>query len=117
MSRQAAAAVVVARYSSLRCLAGSADRRCVLNSALVPELIEASGDLQRRTGTDVAIEGFAIVARRLDDADDPILGQAELFAEIAVGSKDPFQLRLIRLRHLIDVSLSNAKLFGIHHCE
>src|SRR5439155_4607854 len=94
----------------------SADRRRVLNAALVPELIEAAGNSELGAGTDVAIERFAVIADRLDDADHPILGQAELLTEIAVGAEHPLELRLVRrFRQVIDVLLGDAKFFGIDH--
>src|SRR5436309_611444 len=66
--------------------ARSADRRCVLNSALVPELIKSAGNAKLGAGADVTIERFAVIADRLDDPRYPILGHAKLFAKIAVGA-------------------------------
>src|SRR5258708_33518852 len=64
----------------------SADRRRVLDAALVPEVVEAAGDAELGAGADIAIERLAVVADRLHDPRYPILGQAELFAKIAVGT-------------------------------
>src|SRR3984885_965836 len=95
--------MLIVAMTWLRWFARSADRRSVLDAALVPKLIEAAGDLQRRTGADVAIEGFAVVADRLDDPDHPILGQAELFAEIAVCPERALLFRFVGFRHLVDI--------------
>ena len=65
----------------------SADRRRVLNSALVPELVEPARDPELGAGADVTIEGLAVIADRLDDPRHPILGHAERLAEIAVGAQ------------------------------
>src|SRR5581483_3000744 len=81
----------------------SADRRRVLDSALVPELVQSASDLQPGAGADIAIERLAVVTDRLDDAVEPVLGQPELFAEIAVDPKGAFDVRLVGLRHLVDV--------------
>jgi len=43
----------------------SADRRRVLNSALAPELIEPTGNSELRTGANVTIERFAVIATAL----------------------------------------------------
>src|ERR1700730_14133886 len=93
----------------------SADRRRVLNPALVPELVEPTGNPEFRAGADVTIEGFAVIADRLDDPRYPILGEAELFAEIAIGAEHALELRLVRFGHVIDVLLGNAEFFGIDH--
>src|ERR1700709_1150037 len=93
----------------------SADRRRVLNSALVPELIEAAGNAELRTSADVAVESFAIIADRLHDPGHPILGDTELFAEIAVGAEYPLELRLVRFGHLIDILLGNPEFLGADH--
>src|SRR5579872_1175147 len=82
--------------------AGSADWRRVLNSTLVPKRIEPPGDRQRRAGAHIAIEGFAVISDDLDDPYDPILGQAQLLAEIAVGPENAFHLRLVGFHHLVD---------------
>src|SRR5512147_1494016 len=76
--------------------AGSADRRRVLDSALVPEVVQAAGNLQLRAGADIAVKGLAVIADGLDDPVEPVLGEAELFAEIAVGAESAFQIRLVR---------------------
>src|SRR5262249_12210916 len=94
---------------------GSADRRRVLETALVPETVETSVDAKRRAGADVTIEHLAVVADGLDDPDHPILGHAELFAEVAVGAEDTLQLGLVRLRHFVDVLRGHAELFGGDH--
>src|SRR6202012_1363927 len=111
---QAAAVAVGTRWASPQ-LPRSADPRPVLNSSLAPELVEPRGNAEFRAGAHIAIEGLAVIANRLDDPDHPILGQAELFAKIAVGAECPFQLGLIRFRHVVDVLLGNAEFLGIYH--
>src|ERR1700719_851073 len=81
----------------------SADRRRVLDSALVPELVDTARDLKLGAGADIAIEGFPVIADRLDDLQHPILGDAKRLAEIAVDTEHALELRLIRFRHLVDV--------------
>src|SRR6476620_11794063 len=90
----------------------STDRRRVLDSALVPKLIEAAGDRELRTGADVTVENLAVITDRLHDPGHPVLGDAELLAEIAIGTEYSFELRLIRFRHLIDVLLGDAEFLG-----
>src|ERR1700704_924469 len=95
--------------------ARSADRRRVLNSALVPELVEPAGNPEFRAGADIAVEGFAVIADRLDDPRYPILGEAELFAEITIDAERALQLGLVRFRHFIDVLLGDAEFLGVNH--
>src|SRR4051794_20914859 len=75
--RQTAAAVFGLRRPSLVPIP-SADRRRVLDPALVPELVQAAGDAELGAGADVAVERFAVIADRLYDARHPVLGKAEL---------------------------------------
>src|SRR3979409_1289228 len=95
----------------------SADRRRVLETALVPELVEAAGNSELGAGADIAIKALAVIADGLHDPHHPILGQAELFAEIAVAPQYPFQLRVVRFHLLVDVLLGNAEFFGRDHRE
>ena len=73
----------------------SADRRRVLDPTLVPERVEAARDTELGAGADVAVEAFAVIADRLHNPGDPILGKAKLFAEIAVDPEHPPHLRLV----------------------
>src|SRR4051812_11771591 len=93
----------------------SADWRRVLNSALVPELVEPAGNSELGARADVAVERFAVIADRFHDPRHPVLGKAELFAEIAVGAKGPLELGLVGFGHLVDVLLGNAEFFGVNH--
>src|SRR5260221_149942 len=93
----------------------SADRWRVLDATLAPEIVEAAGDAELGAGADIAIEGFAVVADRFDDPRYPILGEAELFAEIAVGAEGALEFGLVGLGHVVDVVLGDAELFGIDH--
>src|SRR5262249_57911650 len=79
----------------------SADRWRVLDSALVPEVVQAAGDRELGAGADVTVEGLAVISDMLDDADHPVLGEAELFAEIAVTAEHALEFRLVGLGHLV----------------
>src|SRR5215467_4476679 len=59
----------------------SAHRRRVHDAALGPQRVQAARDLERRVLSDVALEHLAVVPDMLDDAVDPVLGEAELLAE------------------------------------
>src|SRR5438132_11990105 len=76
----------------------SPDRRRVLNATLTPQPVDAAADAEPRAGPDVALEDFTIVADMLDDAHRPVLGQAELLAEIALGPDQPLDLRHVRFQ-------------------
>src|SRR5262245_61493688 len=93
----------------------SADRWRVLDSALVPEVVQATGDTELGAGADIAVEGFTVVADMLDDTHYPVLGEAELFAEIAVGTKHALEIRFVGLDHLVDILLGDAQFLGIEH--
>src|SRR4051795_1510049 len=95
--------------------AGSADRRGVLETALVPEIVETPIDTERRACADIAVEHFAVIADGLHDAHHPILAYAELFTEIAIGTEDALQLRIFLFRLLVDVFRGHAELFGGDH--
>src|SRR4051812_25173881 len=84
-----------------RPLARSADRNTVLQTALCPERVKAALDLERRTLADVALKDFAVVAHVLDDLRHPVVGQASCFAEFALCAEEMFDLRIVRLRHLV----------------
>src|SRR5262245_27426844 len=91
----------------------SADRRRVLDSALVPEVVQAARNVELGAGADIAVERFTVVADMLDDAHHPVLGEAELFAEVAVAAEHALEVRLVGLGHLVDVLLRNSSLFRI----
>src|SRR5215467_8012850 len=54
------------------CQFRSADRRSVLQAALVPELVQPAGKAQRRLQADIALEAFAVIADILDDVVGPV---------------------------------------------
>src|SRR4051812_18743637 len=83
--------------------AGAADRRRVLEAALVPEIVETPADTKRRACADVGGEHFAVIADGLHDTHHPVLAQAELFTEIAVGAEYALQLRIVLFPLLVDV--------------
>src|SRR5438270_9855688 len=71
-------------------------RRCVHDAALGPQRVEAAGDLERRALADVALERLAVVTDVLDDAVDPVLGQAELLAERVLHAEQAADFRVVR---------------------
>src|SRR3569833_4193706 len=95
--------------------AASADRRGVLDSSFIPKLVQSSSDLQLGAGAYIALIGLAIIADSLDDPREPVLCQAQLFTEIAVGAESTLQLRLVRLGHLFEVLLGHAHFLGVDH--
>src|SRR3954468_8905458 len=78
----------------------SADRWGVLDAALVPQRIDAAGDLQRRAVADVAVEDFAVVTERLDDVIGPVVAEADALAEGAVGAEQTLNVLVLRSLHL-----------------
>src|SRR5436305_14709281 len=95
----------------------SADRRRVLETAFIPEIVQTAIDAERRARADVAIKHLAVIADGLYDPDDPALGHAKLFTEIAIAAEDAFQLRIFQFGLLIDVLRGHAELFGGEHRE
>src|SRR5689334_8514558 len=86
----------------------SADGRRVLDAAFVPQFIQATIDLERRTHPDVAFKRLAVVADLFDDANGPIFRQSELLAEIALGSDKALDLRIVRFQRLVDILLGDV---------
>src|ERR1700688_4465930 len=78
------------------------DGRRILDAALGPQPVEAAADAELRAGPYIALEHLAVIADLLDDAHDPVLGQAQLLAINAFGSQQPLDLRLRRLHGFID---------------
>src|SRR5215467_4662711 len=95
----------------------SPDRRRVLNATLGPQPVDATTDAEPRTAPDIALEDLTVVADMLDDAHHPVLGQAELLAEIALGPDQPLDLRHVRLQRFIHILGIHAELLGIDHGE
>src|SRR5262245_9338533 len=93
----------------------SPHRRRVLDAALGPEPVDATADAELRARSHVALEYFAVVADLLDDAHDPVLGQAKLLAEIALDAQQAPDLRLVRLQCFVDILGGYAELLGIDH--
>src|SRR6185312_2536490 len=90
----------------------SPDRRCVLDAAGVPELVEAARNPELRSAADIAIIDFTVIADMADDARGPIPGQAEVFAIGAFGSNQPHHIRLLRFQRFVDVLRCDAEFFG-----
>ena len=61
-------------------IGGAYCRPPLVHSALMPRAI-----LSGVAGADVALEDLAVVADALDDVDDPVVGQAEIGADLGVG--------------------------------
>src|SRR3954452_9459769 len=81
----------------------SPHRRRVLHATDVPELVHAARDLQLRLLADVALIHLAVIADVADDANGPVLGQAELLAVIAFSADQPHHFRLLRLHGFLNV--------------
>src|SRR3989338_3066586 len=73
----------------------SAHWRCVLQTTLVPQGVEATLDLQIATGADIAIEGFGVVTHLLDDLHRPVLRQFQVLAELAFGAEQAGNIRVL----------------------
>src|SRR5215813_1575806 len=93
----------------------SPHRRRVLDAALGPEPVNAAADAELRTRSHVAFEHFAVVADLPDDAHHPILGQAELLAEITLDAQEAPDLGLVRFERFVDVLGGYPELLGIEH--
>src|SRR6202789_3265115 len=55
------------RHALIERLRPLPNRRRVLQAALVPQSVQPALDLERRAFADIALEGFAVIADRLDD--------------------------------------------------
>src|SRR5271165_5296472 len=95
----------------------SADRRGVLNAAVVPQFVESAGNPELRIDADVTVERFAVVADRPNYADGPVIGKAERLAEVPLRPDEPFGRGLLRLQRIINGFRSDAELFGVEHGE
>src|SRR5262245_52061826 len=95
----------------------SADRRRILDAALGPEPVEASANAQLGAGADIAFERLTVVADVLDDAHEPVLGEPELFAVIALDADQPPDFRQVRLERFVDGLRRHAELLRIDHAE
>src|SRR3978361_707412 len=93
----------------------SPDRRCVLYAAGVPELVQATWNLQLGFGADIALVDFAVIADMADDARGPVLGETELLAVIAFGADQPHHVGLLRLQRLVAVLGGDTELLGVDH--
>src|SRR5262245_29092515 len=65
----------------------SPHRRRILNAALGPEPIDAATDAELGTHSHIALEHLTVIADLFDNADHPVLGQAELLPEIALDTQ------------------------------
>src|SRR3974377_2160865 len=94
-----------------------ADRRRVLDAALVPKPIEAAVDLQRRAFADIALEHLPVVTDSLHYPDGPVLGQSELLAEIAFCADKALDLWARGFHHFVHVLRRDSELLGVDHRE
>src|SRR6185437_5050767 len=93
----------------------SPNRRCVLDPAVIPELVQAARDLQLGAFADIAVIDFAVIADMLDDAHGPVLGKAEVHAIGAFVADKAHHVGLFRLHRLVDVLRGDAELLGVDH--
>src|SRR5262249_37282297 len=89
----------------------------VHDAALGPQRVQAARDLERRALPDVALEHLAVITDVLEDTVGPVLGEAELLAEIALGTEQALDVGIVGLEVLVDVRLADADLPGIHHAQ
>src|SRR3974390_3339221 len=94
-----------------------ADRRRVLDAALVPKPVEAAVDLQRRAFADIALEHLAVVTDALHNPDGPVAGQSELLAEIAFRADKALDLGARGFHHFVHVLRRDSELLRVDHCE
>src|SRR5271169_3231753 len=94
-----------------------ANRRPVLQTALGPQSVEATHDLQGRALPDVSIEHFAVIPDMLDNAVRPVVGQAERFAVLALDTQQPPRFRIVGFQLLVHVRPVDPKFLGIEHDE
>src|SRR3954447_7601140 len=117
--RVAACADKAFMTTSRRCITptaiGSPHRRCVLDTALGPEPVDAAADAELRARSHITFEHFAVIADLLDDADNPVLAQAQLLAEVALDAQQTPDLGLVGLHRLVDILGGNAEFLGIEH--
>src|SRR6202034_1595052 len=74
---------------------GLAYRRRVLQAALHPQRVQPARNLQRRPLAEIPLEALAVIPDMLDDSIGPVVGEAERFAVLAFGAKEPLRLRLV----------------------
>src|SRR5205814_2912273 len=91
---------------------GSADRRRILQAAFGPQTVQPARNLERRALADILFKHLAVVPDVLDNAIAPVLGEAELFAIIALGAEQALYIRVGRLHLLVDIGLGDPKLLG-----
>src|SRR5690242_6549859 len=89
------------------------ERDGVHQAALGPGGIEPALELQGTGLADIALEDLAVIAGRLDHQLHPFVVEPEPRAEVAGGAEQTLHGRRLRLRHLVDIGLRNAELFGL----
>src|SRR3954468_9845130 len=89
------------------------ERDRVHQAALAPEAVEAALELERARLADIALVDLAVIAGGLEGRDQPFVVDPEPRAEIAGGTQQALDRGRLRLRHLVDIALCDAKLFGL----
>src|SRR5471030_2805217 len=80
-----------------------ADRRRVLQAAVLPQSVQAAVDLEHRARADIALEALAVVTDQLDDVVDPLLVEPERLAHARGDAEDALDRGIVTLQHLVDV--------------
>src|ERR1700759_4499284 len=91
----------------------SLERNGVLQAALGPERVQTTLQLERARLADIAFEDFAVIAGRLERGLHPLVVEAKPRAEIAGHAEQALHGRRGRFRHLVDIGLGHALLFGL----
>ena len=86
-----------------------------MQTALGPQGVQSTNNLQWRALPDIALEAFAVIADRLYDPVRPIIGEEERLPELALDTEQTAHIGRVGFKHLVDVLLSDAKFFGIDH--
>src|SRR5690606_433842 len=88
-----------------------AKRRCVLDAALGPELVQAARDLERAFLADIALEHLAIVADAGDNLGNPVIVEAEHLADLRLRllTENALDFWVVRTLHLLDIGLGDAQ--------
>src|SRR5262245_16203748 len=89
------------------------ERDGVHQAALGPGGVEPALKLQGAGLADIALKNLAVIASGLDRLLHPFVVKPEPRAEVAGGAEQALHGRRLRLRHLVDIGLCDAELFGL----
>src|SRR6185312_2381738 len=95
----------------------SAERHGVHQPALGPQAIEPALELQRRFGTDIALEHLAVIAHLLDDVVGPFVVEMQRLAHAGRDAEHALHLGIVALQHGIDILRGDALLLRLDHGE